>query len=94
MSQNITGLRVSCPPGGGQESMDQEALGSWGGWHLESLVWKTPEKEDRYPALTQVKPWDGVTTEPQDRSVGTGCTQDVHFAGGAQRRIECVGGNT
>ena len=74
--------------------MDQEALGSWGGWHLESLVWKTPEKGDWYPALTPVKPWDGVTTEPQDRSVETGCTQDVHFAGGAQRRIECVGGNT
>lgn len=57
-------------------------------------MWKTPEKGDWYPALTPVKPWDGVTTEPQDRSVETGCTQDVHFAGGAQRRIECVGGNT
>lgn len=64
------------------------------GWHLKSLVWKTPEKEDRYPAITQVKPWEGVTTEPQDRSVGTSCTQDVHFAGGAQRRIECVGEST
>ena len=37
MSQKITGLRVSCPPRGGQESMDQEALGSWGGGGIWSL---------------------------------------------------------
>lgn len=62
------------------------------GAHLGALVWIIPEKEDWRPVLTQVKPWVGVTTEPLDRFVGTGCTQDVHLAGGAQRGNDCRGG--
>ena len=35
------------------------------GAHLGALVWITPEKEGWRPVLTHVKPWVGVTTEPQ-----------------------------
>lgn len=70
--------------------MEQDHQGVVGA-HLEALVCIVPEKEDWCPVLTWVKPWEGVTTEPPDRSMGIGCTQDVHRAGGAQIRNDCMG---